>query len=898
MYHLINRESGAVERTAPAAGPLTFDSDGNLLIADQARVRRFTPDLKPLPLPKDSPYAGTGPGEGTLDLTPAAKGPVAPDRTPRIGSIIPGGEGDFYVMPQDDEGDMRRPRPALHFDRAGRLIESRLQLELGQDRPGNVFVGDEPARLLVHVTNLEERPVELAARWTVTDFDGKAAEAQQRFSVPARSRHVEPLCLTLLDYGWFAIAGTVVRDGRPLLSLDTRAARLRSRSLKTDPDSPFAIVWGTHYALSGLAGAKKERCSPMTGTFFVAPHLRRADLPEATDMRRGAILGAYAESRRWGIRSPMLISYGEPWLTSHWMAPVYDYDLWLNECLAPSLRQVAAPDLQHVQFWNEPDNFGYHQTINGPFAREHYAVLLKQVWCLSKTIAKDTRVIGDGDAGALGMIEQTLPQFDAVAYTDGVPFHYPGAANMTWTSMSLPGGPEGKAVTVERLKQLRDQYYPGRPLLNTEDGWWGHVGIKPEVAAASIPRVYIPQLAVGVDELYWYAQVSAEGDPSYLLGVDNLPWPSYCAYASMTRNLEGATYLGPIDLKTPGTFAYLFGRGDEMIVPLWAAAGTPQVDLPCGAETGVVADMMDRERPCQAEAGAIRLKLGIQPQYVRFRRTAWSEAILRAEAARRRKELKVDDVADLPAAIAGAAKKAATGRPSMTRLFYLVEAARHAALAGELRNLPPRIAPADPAAARKAIETAEGTDGYLRESRIALGWAERLERATPRQAADRVADWQRLVTLAAKAVIAMARQETPMPLGVVVNAYVGAPGELEKLRATVPVRDKPETRIDANVRFQLEAKAGSLVELEITVRNFADHPLQGTVAPRLPGNWTVEAGPAEHACTVESGKFDRIRLSVRIPPGTRPGVYPVSARLRKDGRTIAAIHQPRVEVKP
>ena len=898
-YFRVNPQTGAVEKKLYTyANYLTFSSEGNMLItqtgADRGIVGRCTAEGAPMPFTAESPYLiREGEFKGWLDFKRPEK--TAPADDPSRGKmgamvVLPGNAGDFYVIPWDTNYPPAFPvgdRAAIHFTRDGQLIEQLTDVAMSQERPGNVFVGDEPARINLYATNLSDKPLPFIAQWTLTDFDGKQTQGKASFIVSARTHLAVPLPLEMPELGHYRLKGKVLQGQAVAFEFDTMAARIRPRNIETSPDSPFCIVWGTNYYLSGISGAKKERVGVMPPSLWIAEGVARPDLPEVRSLRRGGLSGTAQESLRWKVRSPIMLTYGEPWLTGHWMAPIYSYDTWLKDIAIPLIGKFAGPDVQHVQFWNEPCNFLYGD--DGKFNLEHYGLLSKLVWSICKARDKEGKSIPDGDC----TIEfGKLAALGVAPFTDGLPTHYPGAGDVAWTAMTLPSLPEGKVESIRKLIAERDRNYPGKPVLNTEEGWWGHRDIKPDEAAAVLARVYIPQLAAGADEIYWFAQLSVD-DPTYMLGAEDAPWPSYCAYATMTRMLEGAEYLGTVDLGVPATFAFLFGRGDETILPLWAAQGEPEIKLNCAAIKATVTDMMDRERELKPADGTIALKLSVHTQYLRFPRNAWAAAIAKAELKRRLDILKLDSAAVIAPAAAEAAKTALADNASMTRLFYLLQAARHAALAGEAPK-----AMDDPAgladAAHKAILKREGQDGYLRQARVAFGWTGRLARLAARENKALAPGLTWAAKLAAEATQTLAAAETPCYPGTVVNAYIGNTGEIAKIRETKPVLNKPETRCDAQFRFQIDAKPGDAFELELTVRDFYKYPIKGIVMPRLPDGW--KAAPAKADYAVQPADLQRFMFTVSIPADAKPGVYPLGGKTDYQGQTIAEIHTQRVNV--
>ena len=329
-------------------------------------------------------------------------------------------------------------------------------------------------------------------------------------------------------------------------------------------------------------------------------------------------------------------------------------------------------------------------------------------------------------------------------------------------------------------------------------------------------------------------------------------------------------------------------------MPIWVAQGEPEITLKCGATKATVTDMMDRERELTPAGGAVTLKLSLHTQYLRFPRNPWAVGIAKAELKRRLDALKLDSVAAIAPAAAEAAKTALGDNASMTRLFYLVQAARQAALAGEA---PPQ-ANANPAslanAAHAAILKREGQDGYLRQARVAFGWTGRLARMTGRQGNALAPGLTWAAKLAADATQALAAAEAPCYPGAVINAYIGNTGEIAKIRATKPELNKQETRTDAQFRFQIDAKPGDTFELELTVRNFYSHQIKGTVAPRLPDGW--KATPEKADYTAQPADLQRFMFTVTVPADAKPAVCQVGGKTDYQGQAIAEIHTQRVNV--
>ena len=240
-------------------------------------------------------------------------------------------------------------------------------------------------------------------------------------------------------------------------------------------------------------------------------------------------------------------------------------------------------------------------------------------------------------------------------------------------------------------------------------------------------------------------------------------------------------------------------------------AGVPKV---------TIVDLMGRSKEVATQGGRLNLTLSPQMQYVLLPRTSIGALrIASAELKKRLDALQVRTAAELPAQIAEAARTAATDPAMMNRLYHLVKAAETAAAASvgpEARVDVGAVAKA----ARQAVERREGADGYLRQARLALDWTERLT-----QQAGRDQGMAKPALLAAQATQGLAAVEKPAYPGVVVNAFIGEPGEIQKIRATVPVPSDPSTSIDDKFRFQIDRKAGETFDLELTVCNYYRHKI-------------------------------------------------------------------------
>ena len=288
----------------------------------------------------------------------------------------------------------------------------------------------------------------------------------------------------------------------------------------------------------------------------------------------------------------------------------------------------------------------------------------------------------------------------------------------------------------------------------------------------------------------------------------------------MSRLIDGAVYAGQANLGE-GNYAYLFARGQDFVLAVNSICGTREVNVDVGVPRVTLVDLMGRSKDVPTPGGRLRLALSPQMQYVLLPRN--STAALKIANAELRKRLDTLQVgaAELPAKIAGAARTAVTDPAMMNRLYHLVRAAEIAAVINVAPQAKVDIGPIAKAA-RQAVERREGPSGYLRKTRLALDWTERLAQQAAQD--PRLA---RPAWMAAQATQVMAATERPMYPGIAINAFIGEPGEIQEIRSIVPVANDRATSIDGKFRFQFDRKPGESFELELTVSNYYRHQIQG-----------------------------------------------------------------------
>ena len=135
------------------------------------------------------------------------------------------------------------------------------------------------------------------------------------------------------------------------------------------------------------------------------------------------------------------------------------------------------------------------------------------------------------------------------------------------------------AVGISELRELIKTYNNGveKPIWATE---FGLVGIQSDAeryySATYLAQIAILMLSQNVERMYYYVNMD-DGNFPYLglfsSGDDPLgafrPHPPLIAYATLIRQLSGATYQDRFNT-SKSTYAFRFQRGSEQVIALWA----------------------------------------------------------------------------------------------------------------------------------------------------------------------------------------------------------------------------------------------------------------------------------------------------------------------------------------
>ncbi|GAA5020555.1 sugar-binding protein [Actinopolymorpha pittospori] len=480
-------------------------------------------------------------------------------------------------------------------------------LDLRPVQPGNVFVGSEPSRISV-VTNGD------ALSWEAYDFAGSRVGGERTAVEPGETT----LTLPIQQPGYYRLTVTAERDGAVLATRDTTFARLTPFDTAGLADSPFGMaahISGTSNlgitALMAKAGVKNLREDAFWNSI------------EATK-------GSYGFQRYDALQSSVEDA-GMQWLPiAAYTNPFYDNNATpYTDAGRAGFGDFAAATTKHfdgqvkwLEVYNEFNIPGFGDQGGGPADNraDYYFPLLKATYERVKAQTPDVTVAGAVTAGVpLDWLEE-LFKLGGLKYMDVVSVH----------PYVYPAVPELAAKSLADLQDLIKRYNGGKPkpIWISEQGWPTHTGgngVSESTQASYIVRSHVVAFSQGVERYFWYDFMNDGLDPAYNennFGIVRntsdpagawTPKPAFVSYATMTRQLTGATFDHQEDLGS-GVSSYVFTKDGEPDRVLWST--DPTVVTVRTDDPITVTDLTGVAKTYTPQAGQVHLSLSGDPIYV------------------------------------------------------------------------------------------------------------------------------------------------------------------------------------------------------------------------------------------------------------------------------------------
>lgn len=479
-------------------------------------------------------------------------------------------------------------------------------LQVDQVALGNVFVQPEIPEVNV-VTRGD------TVSWSVRDFWGKEVA---HGTAPGGEVTIGGLVDRV---GYYQLQITAELDGAQIATETTDLALLSPFDVTEVEDSPFGTVPHAlrednfdKMALIAKMGAKNVREAATWGSIEQDP-------------------GEYTFDRYDGLRQAQ-IANGLNWLpVASYTNPFYDGNAtpYTDEGRAGYGNFAAAvadhyrDQVEWIEIYNEFNIkvFGARGGSPANGQADYYFPLLKASYERIKAANPDITVVGGATSSVpLDWLEE-LFALGGLEYMDAISVH----------PYIFPGEPEEGAELIAGLASLIREYNDGEliPIWITEQGYPTNKhaeGVSEPEQAENLVRSYVTMFSAGVDRFFWYNfmnkglnQTNREHEYGIIRRFSDprgpyVPKPAYVGYATMARQLTGATYDRAEDL-ADGLQSHVFDADDGELRVIWSTASPTTVTVKT-EQPVTVTDLMGVSKTYHPHAGRVNLSVSEQPIYL------------------------------------------------------------------------------------------------------------------------------------------------------------------------------------------------------------------------------------------------------------------------------------------
>jgi len=512
----------------------------------------------------------------------------------------------YYSLDSPGEG---QAAPKVWLDDA-ELVPLTDSVRIVSPKLGN-FLTEGAAGALTYTVRDVPKEQGRRLKWAVTDFWGQFVK-QGETGLAADGQGTAAATVPLPGRGYFGFTCLLLDgNGQALQGETVSAAQLPkppADAAHRDPQSAFAC-WGVSAELAPALGVKWTRWIERGNDFTPVPG--QAD---QFDWRLKEYAGEYKpadrrrEEQQAGLTTYLCFHQFADWMLTgpdgKRAAVPLDWNRFAD-WVAFVYRQVT--DLVPVvEVWNEPViPWGWQGTP------EDIVTLHRTVYQTVKKLNPNAIVIGPCDS--LEHLD-TFGKLGGFQWVDALSTH-PYRAN----------SPEATDFVGElrRTKEIAAKYGKPTDLWITEMGWTTAPGRFTELEQANwIVRAYVLALSEGVRNLNVHIfgdwnNPSASEKYFGIVRTDRTPKPAAVAYATMTRNLEGAKHASAIDWLGRASYGHVFERDGKPLLVLWNAAGEgAREELPVGVNEVQVERLDGTTETVTTRDGKLELTLGQSPVFV------------------------------------------------------------------------------------------------------------------------------------------------------------------------------------------------------------------------------------------------------------------------------------------
>ncbi|RAU98169.1 S-layer homology domain-containing protein [Paenibacillus sp. YN15] len=525
------------------------------------------------------------------------------DLTFTVRNLSIGTKYTFRIEALDADGNVANDGPMITAQTSN--------TSLAQVQLGNIFLENEP----VQVKILSERST---FRWAAYNVWGQKVQEGSG----ALTDGMATLTVPVTDKGYYDLEVYAEAPGKADVKLETSFALLSQYDFTQIEDSFFGICthltstykgWGPHLVeLINRAGAKNirdemhwDKVEKSKGVYTFSDDIE-----------------AYMQALKDRNMNPFIIFSFTNALYDNNSTPYSDEGRQAFANYGKAILDKYGDQIKWVEVYNE-FNHTYGDRGDGPADSlpSYYYELLKKTYEVVKASHPEVAVIGPTSAGIDVPWLNELFGLGALPYMEAVSVHHYG----------YPISPEVHYnEKLDQLIQLIQQHNNGEltPIWLTEFGYPTHnqgTGISEKGQSNNLVKGHVIAMSKGVEKGFWYDFMNDGLDATYNennFGIIRnekdrkgayVPKPAYAAYAAMTRQLTGASFVEKED-RGSAVYSYKFTRNQEELRVLWTLA--PENVTIKAAGPLDITDYMGNTATYVPVNGEIYMTLSEEPIYV------------------------------------------------------------------------------------------------------------------------------------------------------------------------------------------------------------------------------------------------------------------------------------------
>ncbi len=262
-----------------------------------------------------------------------------------------------------------------------------------------------------------------------------------------------------------------------------------------------------------------------------------------------------------------------------------------------------------LEVWNEING----NWCDGACPRDRaktYVGLLDAAWTALKATAPGITVVGGATAGVPVPFWRELADRGVFEHLDVASVHI------------YRRDPEGSGDEIADLRAIMRAHGVDRPIWVTETGNGGKSPEQRRAAAAWLVKQMTILRSAQVARIYWYLMRDYQGfDGLGLLRAPDSPLgryapnPSYVAYATLIRLLDGADPVRREALPDLRSRVYLFDKGGKEVRVAWSSGGTATLTIATDRALTMV-DPMGRSQSLVPRQGQVMVTLDSTPFFL------------------------------------------------------------------------------------------------------------------------------------------------------------------------------------------------------------------------------------------------------------------------------------------